>query len=944
MAGLLGGGSTSTTAEKVASIRIQTASFGKPIPLVYGTTRMAANLFWYDNFQSSAQTQSAGKGGGGSSSTTYTYTADIMFGLCEGQIEGIGNIAREKTQTTLSAEKMTLFTGARPQSEWSYLSTKYPNKALPYFGTAYIAVSNLSLGSDGTLPNYSFEVKGLNIVSGGMDSNPADIVNDLLTNQYYGAGISSSLMGSLTLLRNYCTEYGMLLSLGQSTQEAVFDIIKRILQECNSEIVYSEGMVKFIPYGETAKGTYSPNITPIYDLNDDDFLDVEQPIKVTRSSPTDAYNSVKIEFYNRANNYNVETDEEQDLANIDLYGYRPQDVITMHEICDSTTAHTVAQLLLNRTLYVRNTYEFRVTWRYSLLEPMDVITITDSILGLNKYQVRIVEISENSDYELTIIAEDFPFGVSTASLYPKQNSESYAIDYGISGGNCNPLMIFEAPDVLSNKLEIWIGASGGATWGGADIYVSYDNSSYALAGSIIVPTKQGTVTTDSTTSMSINMGISSSDILSGSSSDYANNQPLYVVNNEFLTYQNATLTGSYQYTITPLKRGIYGSTTAVQPTSALISKVDESAVVKVPFTNEQLGTTLYVKAVSKNIYGGAIQDLATVSSTAFTIHGVAYQSPLPDVSVINSYYKGTTTYLKWDGVSDYRAPIDYEIRYGTAWDQAQVLGRVSSNEFLIQSNGQYWIKAHYTYSPTNADIYSTNATGLLISGATITNNVIATWDEKATSWAGTLSGSATIISTNLICQGISAGYEVPASHIIDVGVSQSCNVSLSYTATGYLYTNTVDSWTDLDTLASIDGTVGTQWSIKPQIAISDNAGTFGAWQDFYPTDYIGRKFKIRLIMTTDNSTVYISVSGLTWSVDVPDRVDTGNNVAIASGGTSITYARPFQAVPNTQITIINATAGDDVILTSQTVSGFTVQVKNAGSGVARDINWLSQGY
>ena len=971
MAGFLGGGkSSSTTAERIGNIRIQTAAYGKPIPLIYGTTRVASNLFWYDHFVATphTETQSGGKGGGGSSSnTTYTYSADVMFGLCEGEIAGIGTVVREKTETTVAAQNMTLFTGARPQTAWSRLTTAYPDKALAYSGTAYLAVINLNLGSDATLPNFSFEVKGKNIVAGKDDANPADIINDIFTNPTYGAGIPSIYMGSLTQLYNYCDSYGLLISPALTEQASVFDIVERLLKCCNSEIVYSEGLIKLIPYGEEAYGSYTPNVTPIYDLNDDDFLDRESPIKVKRTSPADAYNSVKVEYFNRSNSYNIETDEQQDLANIELYGYRAKDVQTLHDICDPSVAHTVAQLLLNRVLYIRNTYEFKVTWKYCLLEPMDIITISDSVIGLDKLQVRIIEISEDEDYILTIIAEDFPFGIATASLYPKQDTNATVIDYGISAGNTNQPMIFEAPDVLATDLEVWAGASGGALWGGCDVYLSYDDISYKKIGTITTPTKQGNIVQDNSTSIDVDMTISRSELLSGSTIDFTNNALLMYCNGEFFSYQNANLTSQYKYTLTPLNRSVYTSAATTHIAGDLVSKIEDATVIKIPFTDTQIGQTIYIKLPSFNVYGGGYQSLADVNPFTHKITGESYQSTLPDVENFTDYYKGTTTHLTWDSITDFRSPIDYEIRFGDTWETGQVLGRTSSNDYLPQNDGQYWIKAHYLYIPTQKDIYSTNATGLIITGAAISKNYIATYDEKSTGWSGILSGGADIYLDNLILSGTglissiplmsevntiayyggvasSGYYEVPLSHNIDIGVAQSCNISCAYTAIGYNTVDLVSMWPLISSLDSISGNLGGKWSVITQINIAQNDGIFTGWKNFYPTDYVGRIFKMRLLLQSFDTAISIQVSSFTWSVDVPDRIDTGNNVSIASTGTSITYTRPFHGVPNTQITILSATENDDAVLTSQTINGFTVQILNGGVGVAREVNWLSQGY
>jgi len=82
----------------------------------------------------------------------------------------------------------------------------------------------------------------------------------------------------------------------------------------------------------------------------------------------------------------------------------------------------VGQLLLQRDLWIRNTYIFDVGWGgvKQLLRPMDLITITDAKLGLNKKLCRINTIvkhgisggsdsSQTAEY-ITIEAEECPIG------------------------------------------------------------------------------------------------------------------------------------------------------------------------------------------------------------------------------------------------------------------------------------------------------------------------------------------------------------------------------------------------------------------------------------------------------------------------------------------------------------------------------------------------------
>jgi hypothetical protein len=69
-------------------------------------------------------------------------------------------------------------------------------------------------------------------------------------------------------------------------------------------------------------------------------------------------------------------------------------------------ANAIASDMLHRKLYLRNTYKFRVGWRHMLLEPMDVVSLTDSVSGLVQTPVRIIEVQEDAGGALTMTAED----------------------------------------------------------------------------------------------------------------------------------------------------------------------------------------------------------------------------------------------------------------------------------------------------------------------------------------------------------------------------------------------------------------------------------------------------------------------------------------------------------------------------------------------------------
>ena len=88
--------------------------------------------------------------------------------------------------------------------------------------------------------------------------------------------------------------------------------------------------------------------------------------------------------------------------------YSQRALATSTRIHEPDQRHDFGQLQLQRKAYVRNRYKFKLGWRYSLLEPMDIVLLNDAALGLSGAAVRIVQIDEDDNGELTVTAEEIP--------------------------------------------------------------------------------------------------------------------------------------------------------------------------------------------------------------------------------------------------------------------------------------------------------------------------------------------------------------------------------------------------------------------------------------------------------------------------------------------------------------------------------------------------------
>lgn len=882
---------------------------------------------------------------------------------------------------------LTLYNGTYPQSAWGYLSSYHAGQAIGYQGVAYAANASMQLDGNASLANLTFEVAGrLQYGAGVVDAAPHDILSDFLNNANYGAAPGFPL-GSLTSYMQYCVALGIFLSPALTDQVQASEFVTTLLEMTNTSPVWSDGALKIIPYGDTTVTgngqTYSPAVTPLYDLTDDDFIfeaDAD-PIIVTRTANADAYNQIKVEYVDRADQYNTNVTQADDLSNIDLYGLRTKDPLQYHAITTLSVARTVAQTRLQRLLYIRNSYVFKLGWRYVMLEPMDIVTLTDAGLGLDKTAVRITSVEEDEDGMLTVQAEDFPAGVGHSAVYGSQISGGYSVNFNASPGNVNPPVIFEAPDTLTvSGLEVFIGASGGLLWGGCEVWVSLDDATYSKAGNITTRARTGYLSAnlpsgadpDAANTLSVDLTESRGALTGATQADADAFNTLCYVDGELVSYSVAALTAAYKYSLSGyLRRGVYNSPVGAHMAGTKFCRID-GALFHYPFTADRIGQSIYIKLLSYNVYGSGLQGLADVQPYQYKLTGSAQNSPLPNVVNLTTRYIDGITQITWDAVSDFRTPVDYEVKQGATWGSAKTLGRTPTPSFSAAGDGAYWVSAHYL-ATSGVHVYSATPSEIVIAGAMLTNNVIVNYDEAALGWAGTLSGAAVIQAGNIILSGAgnilssanilaepdtiwyggvapSGEYDLPASHAVDIGRIAPCSVMIGYTIRGQsIYDNALTLNDVLSISDWLSDALGVKVGAQPQIALAQADGIYGSWQNFIPGAYNAQYFKARILLTSSDPQVTAILSGLTFMVDVPDRMAEGT-VQVPAGGMSVLYSPAFNGgvngnpVPLPQVTILGAQAGDDVILSAQTLSGFTVQVVNGGSGVLRNINYKSQGY
>lgn len=496
-------------------LQVQTSSSAIPITIVYGINKVAPNVLWYGNFGSFPEySKTGGKGGGRQTLTGYRYHASIILGLCEGPITSIGAVWKDQGVYAPWQLGFVQVDGTATQGLSSLVVATAPGQALAYRGVAYAASYFYELGSSATIGALQFEVYGLKYLSAAVnahDADPAEVIYDFLTNVQYGVQFPADSIDGPTLLgpsggfslQAYCRAVGIAISPVLANKESASSILTRWMQLTNSAAIWSGGKLKIIPYGDRpvigslfdgTEASYVPEVAPIYSLADDDFVidGDDDPVQIERKDPYAAFNVQQIEIAERANGYNSTTVTAWDQNSIEVSGRREGSTVTAHEICDKAIAQKVAQLILQREIYIRNTYSFRLSFEYCLLEPMDVVTLTDRALGLSNTPVRILSIEEGDDGILDVTGEEFPEGAGTAIAYPVEGARERGIDRNVVPSAINAPVIFEPPPALTDgQREIWVAVSGGLPM--TFKLAETASAGVHLAAATLVPRDRGTI-------------------------------------------------------------------------------------------------------------------------------------------------------------------------------------------------------------------------------------------------------------------------------------------------------------------------------------------------------------------------------------------------------------------------------------------------------------------
>jgi hypothetical protein len=389
-----------------------------------------------------------------------------------------------------------------------------------------------------------------------------------------------------------------------------------------------------------------------------------------------------------------------------------------------------------------------------------------------------------------------------------------------------------------------------------------------------------------------------------------------------------------------------------------------------------------LNVIDQKIYNVRVKAVNTlgVSSTYVTetrtIIGAI--EPPQDVEDFSCNILGQEAHLSWSQIPDLDLAY-YQIRYSSLTDGTgdwsnsvslvEKVSRPATSINVPSRVGTYLIKA-----VDKLGNFSSNATAIISNVTGVTNfNAITTQSEHPDflgTFTNTIKTDSTIQldsselfdsalgdfdteTTRFFDSGVSnADFYASGNYlfadIIDIGAKHTCRLTASLKQTSNNPDDLFDNRSGLfDTNSSnFDGDTPSNSNAHIEIATSDDNSTYTSFQNFVIGEYTARYFKFRVVLTSSDLASTPVVEEVSVTIDMPDRIFSGNDITSGAGTYTVSFTNPYKSVNYAVgITAEDMATGDFFIVESKTINGFNVTFKNSGgTAVSKTFDYIAKGY
>jgi len=859
----------------------------------------------------------------------------IALVLCEGEINSIEQIKvddkvvtfngalTDNTQRTVASSDSNFY-----KSDVSYITIE------PHFGTDGQSASSLlsslsSWGSNhklsgicylalkfkwnqdvfGGIPTVQAKIKGKKVVtldaslnesSATFSTNPAFCLLDYLRNERYGKGIATSNIDlqSFRDASQVCVTQVTPFSGGSDinifdtnavldTSKKVIDNVRDILRGCRGYLPYVQGKYKLV-----IETTGSASVS----LDEDDIIGGYSLSSPTKNSK---YNRVIATFINpdrsfQADQITFPPTDDSGLPSSDRHAtlkaadgnFLLEGRFDFKTITSPYQAEEMAEIILRRSRE-SNGLSIIAGFNAYQLHIGDIVNITLSSLGFSSKAFRVIQMTFNADFTITL------------QLVEHQDSHyTFASKTQVAS---TPSTTLPNPFVVQPPASVTL----------SDTLVEYND------GTVIV-------------ALDVTIGVSPDSFVD-----------FYQVEYKLSTDSDFII-------------GSRGSSL----THRILNVIDQKVYdVRVKAVNTQGVSSSFVTAQRTIV--GAI-------------------APPSDVQNFTCNVSGQDAHLSYDAISDLDLAF-YQIRFsektdGTAeWlNSVNLVTKVSrpATSITVPARvGTYLIKA-----VDKLGNFSSNATAVISNVVSAENfNAVSTVNEHP-SFAGTktnvsLSDDAIVLNSSELFDAASGLFDANTTrffdsglenadflasgtydfeNVIDIGAKHTARITASLTQSARNPDDLFDNRSgNFDSgKSNFDGDTPANCDAHLEIATSDDNSTFTSFQTFVIGNYTARFFKFRLVLTSSDLASTAVVSEATVTIDMPDRIFSGNDIVSGTSTKTVSFTNPFKTTGYAVgITGENMATGDFFTVSNKTVNSFDVLFKNSsGTNVSRTFDFIAKGF
>jgi hypothetical protein len=729
--------------------------------------------------------------------------------------------------------------------------------------------------------------------------NPSWCLLDYLTNERYGKGLAIANIDipSFYTASGICdtdvTAYGsttidiMDCNAILDTSSPVIDNVREILKGCRGYLPYVSGKYKLI-----CETTGSSSIT----VTEDDIIG-----GYTLASPSknSKYNRVIISYVNPARNYQV---DEVQFPEIDDSSYASADKhaamktvdgefllegrFDMKTITSPYQALELAEVILRRS---REALGLTINVSFSAYDVAigDILGVTHSSLGFSNKQFRVLGINFNADFTLGL------------DLMEHQDSHyTWATKTQVAS---TPSTNLPNPFIIQPPASVTLD----------DELIEYND------GTVIV-------------ALNVTIGASTDSFV-----DYYQVEYKLSTDSDYIIYAQGS--GLNHRVLNVIDQKIYN--------------------VRVKAVNTLGVSSTYVTETRTII--GAIE-------------------PPQDVVDFSCNILGQEAHLSWSQVADLDLAY-YQIRYSSLTDGTgdwsnsvslvQKVSRPATSINVPSRVGTYLIKA-----VDKLGNFSSNATAIISNVTGVINFNAVTSQSEHPNFLGTFTntiktdntiqldsselfdsalGDFDTETTRFFDSGVSnADFYASGNYlfadIIDIGAKHTCRLTASLKQTSNNPDDLFDNRSGLfDTNSSnFDGDTPSNSNAHIEIATSDDNSTYTSFQNFVIGEYTARYFKFRVVLTSSDLASTPVVEEVSVTIDMPDRIFSGNDITSGAGTYTVSFTNPYKSVNYAVgITGEDLATGDFFVVDTKTINGFNVTFKNSGgTNVSKTFDYIAKGY